>query len=100
LKRTRRVEVIRYRRSSGPTSNDANAEPDLASEQAFVEALLTMPGVIGSPIELASDARRQRASPVQDQKRLTGMTAAVRKDEPANLIQRWLRKARGLKHGK
>jgi hypothetical protein len=59
LKRTRRVEVVRYSRRSTVIYDEAVLESDLAAEQAVVDTLLGLPPVIESPGQETSAAEQQ-----------------------------------------
>jgi hypothetical protein len=83
LKRTRRVEVIRYSRRSSVTSNEVAFEPDLTAEQEAIDILLGIPSNIECPIEDASSAGRQ----VSD----VGVSGVVQRHRPLRLLKRLIR---------
>jgi len=56
LKRTRRVEVIRYSRRSTLISSEAALEHDLTAEQAAIDVLLGIPSTIESTVEAVTGA--------------------------------------------
>ena len=59
LKRTRRVEVIRYSYRSTVISSEVALEPDLSTKQAAIDLLLEIPGTIETRVKTASTAERQ-----------------------------------------
>jgi hypothetical protein len=69
LKRTRRVEVIRYSRRSTVIGNEVPCERDLNEEQAAIDVLLAIPCTIEPPIEVTSE--------FQKPDREEGSTAAI-----------------------
>ena len=56
MKRTLRVEVIRYSRRSTLISNEAALERDLTAEQAAIDVLLGIPSTIESSVEAVTGA--------------------------------------------
>ena len=61
MKRTRRVEVIRYSRRSTVISYEVGLEPGLAAEQSVIDGLLGIPSTVESPIETAIDTKPHQA---------------------------------------
>ena len=59
MKRTRRVEVIRYSRRSTLISNEVGLEAELADEQAAIDVLLGMARMVEPSIEETGRAPRQ-----------------------------------------
>jgi hypothetical protein len=84
LKRTRRVEVIRYSRRSTLISNDTALEPDLTAEQAAIDVLLGMPCPIESPVEEISGAEPQPSE--------AGDAGVVQKRRPLRFLKNWIRR--------
>lgn len=88
LKRTRRVEIIRYRRRSTVIDNELPCERDLTAEQAAIDVLLAIPCTIDPPIEVTSE--------FQKPDREEGSTAAidpgaVQKRRPLRFLKKLVR---------
>jgi hypothetical protein len=64
VKRTRRVEVIRYRRRSALIQDDNDLEFQIAAEQAAMDALLKIQGPI-EPSDKTIDPKQEK-SPSND----------------------------------
>ena len=64
MKRTRRVEVIRYSRRSTVISNELALEAELTTEQAAIDVLLGIPDTFESPVEETSGGEQQLSGAV------------------------------------
>ena len=63
MKRTRRIEVIRYRRRVTELTNHGGVETDTAAEQAAIDVLLQLPEAVPvAPGEIAGAARQDANS--------------------------------------
>jgi hypothetical protein len=80
LKRTRRIEVIRYSRRSTRAGNEVALEPDSAAEQAAIDLLLEIPCAIEPAIEKTPDAEKQISA--------TEVPAATNRRRPLRFLKR------------
>ena len=83
MKRTRRVEVIRYSRRSTLISNEVAWESDLAAEQVAIDLLLGMPDVTESPVEETKGAEKQTYA--------AGVPAVAHRRRPLRFLKRLIR---------
>lgn len=83
LKRTRRVEVIRYSRRSTVVSDEVAFERELAGEQPAFDVLLKIPGPTESATDDISSAEDQAPS---------GVSADVaQRPQPLRFLKRLIR---------
>ena len=83
MKRTRRVEVVRYSRRLTVICDDAALESDLAAEQAMINALLELPP--------ATELPGQETSAVEQQVAGAHVPGAVYRRWPLRLFKRFIR---------
>lgn len=81
MKRTRRVEVVRYSRRSTVICDEVLLESDLTAEQAVVDAVLGLPPAIESP------GQETRAA----EQRVTGVPGVVPRRWPLRFLKRLIR---------